>query len=92
MAKKIVSSKIGKQNGGIVTGGTSSLGKPIVIPELEALADKMKGRMTQLTGEHLSVIKAYHGRVPLKAIAEHLGIHVSKVSRAAQQLGLSGCR
>jgi hypothetical protein len=92
MAKKIVPSKNGKQNSGIVTGGSSSLGKPIVVPELEALAGRMHSRMTQLTDGHIAVLKAYHGRVPLKAIAEHLGVNISKVSRAAQKLGLGGCR
>ncbi len=92
MAKKIVPSKAGKQNCRSVTGGSSSLGKPIVVPELEALADRMKSRMTQVTDEHLSVIRAYHGRITLQAIAEHLGVSVSKVSRAAQKLGLRRCR
>jgi DNA-directed RNA polymerase specialized sigma subunit len=92
MAKKIVPSKAGKQSCRSVTGGSSSLGKPIVVPELEILASKMKPRITQVTDEHLSVIQAYYGRVTLKAIADHLGLNVSKVSRAAQKLGLGGCR
>lgn len=92
MAKKIIPSKAGKQNGGVVTGGASSLGKPIVIPELEALADKMRGRMTQLTDAQIDIIRAYHGRVSKSAIADHLGVNVNKVSRAAKKLGLCGCR
>jgi DNA-directed RNA polymerase specialized sigma subunit len=90
MAEKIVSSKAGKQNGGVVTSGSSSIGKTVVVPELEAIAGRLRSRMSQVTEEQRDVIRSYYGRVTIRAIAEHLGISVSKVSREIDKMGLKG--
>jgi hypothetical protein len=88
MAKEIVSSKAGKQNGGTVTSGSSSVGGAIVVPELEALTGKFKTRMFSFSDEQRSIIRSYYGRVTIRAIAEHLGINISKVSREIDKMGL----
>jgi hypothetical protein len=90
MAKKIVPSKAGKQDGGVVTSGSSSVGKPVVIPELEALAVKFGSRMSKFTDEQKDIIRSYYGRVPIRSIAAYLKMGVNKVSREIDNMGLKG--
>jgi hypothetical protein len=88
MAKKIVSSKAGKQDGGTVTSGSSSVGGAIVVPELEALVAKFGSRMSKFTDEQRDIIRSYYGRVTIRAIADHLGMNINKVSREIDKMGL----
>ena len=90
MAKEIVSSKAGKQNGGVVTSGSSSTGKTVVVPELEAIAGRLRSRMSQITEEQRDIIRSYYGRVTIRAMAEHFGMNLSKVSREIDKMGLKG--
>jgi DNA-directed RNA polymerase specialized sigma subunit len=88
MAKKIVSSKAGKQDGRTVTSGSSSAGGAVVVPELEALAAKFRSRMSKLTDEQRDIIRSYYGRVTIRALATHFGTSISRVSREIEKMGL----
>jgi len=88
MAEKIVSSKAGKQNGGVVSSGHSSIGKTVVIPELEALAVEHANRMARLTDEQRAILRSYYGRVTIRAMADFMKVSVNKLSREVQALGL----
>ena len=88
MAKEVVPSKNGKQNSRTVSGGSASIGKCIIVPELEALAAEQANRMTRMTDEQRAVLRSYYGRITLKSLADFMKVSVNKVSREAQIMGL----
>jgi len=88
MAKEVVPSKNGKQNSRTVSGGSTSVGKCIIVPELEALAAEQANRMTRMTEEQRTILRSYFSRVTLKSLATFMKVSVNKVSREAQAMGL----